>query len=637
MAFSPSSLDFASVAATATASRGVTFAVPASLDSHRIEITGDGFSLAPAPAAAGSQALTVSFQPTQVSSYAGALRAVRVLDGVCVSTCTLAGRGTNPLSIATISQSFGDVLAGASTQRTITVTNAGGADATLSTSGGSFSTPGAYSTVSSGGLSLGVPVAFAPQAVGSQSATLTVTLGSHSVTCALTGTCVALAPPVTAGTAPLSSSVGNSGSSLSGTTATANAAARVEASVGSADANRAFRLEVPHPQTTFNLGYRRGDWIKIDGFGLDTVGDGYLNACGQIGIQAAQDVLVQSTGGNIHSMSTGDNVVNAKGGAYVFGASGVFLATLGDDPVAVNAESLMPEGRGIELAKSQANIATALFNGMDIAVGVGSTGLALADMAATGGWTKLGAWPGILSAFAGFSVSTSGALGALGVQNTIPAPGVTVYGHAGVLLGTPGFGGFYAGAGMVLASAYPMLFGVDPTVLGMKGATVRGLREATLQGKLKASVQSETLVAIDTGVAGSITHKTANFSSEASLKTSLETGASKLEMTPTKIDCQTAGQVTIKVGAQTVVVKLDSVSLKNAVCEVTVSQQGSITMKHTSGTAVTVDASTVLAKDPTGAQLKLANGMAELKNAAGSKLQLGVAGATVNGKIIKLG
>jgi hypothetical protein len=52
---------------------------------------------------------------------------------------------------------------------------------------------------------------------------------------------------------------------------------------------------------------------------------------------------------------------------------------------------------------------------------------------------------------------------------------------------------------------------------------------------------------------------------------------------------------------------------------------------------VSIDATTVLAKDPSGAQLKLGNGMAEMKNAGGDKFQLGMAGATISGKAIKLG
>ncbi|MCA9575539.1 MAG: hypothetical protein KC668_08880, partial [Myxococcales bacterium] len=362
MTFSPPSLDLSAVAVTATKTATVTFEVPSSPDSHRVEITGSGFSLAPATPTVGRQTLSITLTPTAVASYTGALRAVRVSDGVCVATCSLSGSGVAPLTISTTSQAFGNVLFGASSQQTLTVTNSGGSDATLTISSGAFSTPSAYSTVTHGGIATGVPVAFAPTSLGAQSATLTATLGSFSVSCALSGTGIALAPQTTTGTEALSSSVDNSSNQMSGSDAAAIAASRIEASLGSSEANRAFRLEVPHPQTTFNLGYRRSDWIKIDGFGLDTVGDGYLNACGQIGIQADQDVLVQSTSGNIHSMSTGDNVVNAKGGAYLFGNAGVFVASLGDDPVAVNADNLMPEGRGIERAKSQSNIAAAVFN-----------------------------------------------------------------------------------------------------------------------------------------------------------------------------------------------------------------------------------------------------------------------------------
>ena len=53
-------------------------------------------------------------------------------------------------------------------------------------------------------------------------------------------------------------------------------------------------------------------------------------------------------------------------------------------------------------------------------------------------------------------------------------PGVTVYGHAGVLIGTPGFGGFYAAAGLVLGSIFPIMLGMDAEILGMRTAGVTG-------------------------------------------------------------------------------------------------------------------------------------------------------------------
>ena len=118
---------------------------------------------------------------------------------------------------------------------------------------------------------------------------------------------------------------------------------------------RSARLAVPKPDTSISLGSMvPGTPIKVNGFGLDTVAQGYVNACGQLGIQSAQELYVQSTGRSVCSHAGRDQIVAAGNNAYLFGRGGVLVATVDRDPTAVDAETNMPRGTGVDEARADA-------------------------------------------------------------------------------------------------------------------------------------------------------------------------------------------------------------------------------------------------------------------------------------------
>jgi hypothetical protein len=82
---------------------------------------------------------------------------------------------------------------------------------------------------------------------------------------------------------------------------------------------------------------------------------------------------------------------------------------------------------------------------------------------------------------------------------------VTIYGHAGMLLGTPGFASIYGGAGLVIGSTFPSMLGYDVNVLAAHDLALTALvgeanlsgKKAVVMGRDEAKVESPRLITLE--------------------------------------------------------------------------------------------------------------------------------------------
>jgi len=408
------------------------------------------------------------------------------------------------VNIAEASVGFGATPLGTPVTQNVTVHNTSASeDATVTITGddaSSFTFPSAYATIPFGN-SVTFQVTFEPSRAGAHSATLTAaTQNEGSDSAALSGTGV-----------PVEQGEVTSDDDDDDDEDTSTASERIDANDDSSETNRYYKVYVPKPETTLNLGHPHDlRYIKVQGFGIDTVKDGYLNACGKVGIQADKELYIQSVTKSVQSTALGDQVIAAGGSAYLLGQGGVLIATSGADPVG-NDDDLMPTGGdAIDDAKA-VSAATTVFTAFDAVVAgtsIVKAGYEMKKSPDSPSWKDFG---GVVAALGGCVTSSLGFLA--GVSSSMASaapPGVSVYGHTGVLLATPMFGGFYAGAGMVLGSLYPLLLGcVDAEVLGIRNATVTSMKgAATLHGWKNAAVVSEGEVSISANSAAMTASKT---------------------------------------------------------------------------------------------------------------------------------
>jgi hypothetical protein len=379
-------------------------------------------------------------------------------------TGTVTG-GAAPLTVAatvehklevTPSLSFGGVVVGSNKTANLFVTNLTSDDATVAVTGAGYTA--ASTTVPPGITAATVVITFAPTAEGGFPATLTVTAGSRSGTCAVNGAGI-----------------------VAGATTTATDS-NEDGAVDGSEVKTTYKVHVPSDSTKLHLGAAVTPFDNLDGFGLRTSAKGLLHADGSIGINSSTGSLLlqaQADDGAVISVSGGNSVFAAKGSAYLLGDSGVLVTTAIDVATSVGTDGIPDTGE----MSSGSTAAAAVFTALDAVIAGASAVRAIK----TTPWTKWSSKQGQRTqrrSIAAGVVSTGAALAAtgLGIASVASAhddvnpsiPGVTVYGHAGVLMGTPGYGGFYAAAGLVLSSIFPVLMGVDSEILGVRSAAVTG-------------------------------------------------------------------------------------------------------------------------------------------------------------------
>lgn len=227
--------------------------------------------------------------------------------------------------------------------------------------------------------------------------------------------------------------------------------------LGSASGTR-FHIDVPTATTSFVLGTGiDSSNATYNGFGLTTTGTGYLNAETAIGIYS-------------------------KKSTYVAAGSGLFLG------------ATIQNVSGIDGLSGVASRAGLGFGVLDTAIALASGVRGIVNTAI--GW-KGSSW--VSSMFGIIGVLNAGAATGLGLASfaagvdsniSLSTAGITVYGEAGILMGTPAYCSVYALAGLVLGSLYPLMCGMESEVYGLRTAALSGLTEATVQSLLKTTVQA---------------------------------------------------------------------------------------------------------------------------------------------------
>lgn len=394
------------------------------------------------------------------------------------------------------SHGYGTLAPSSSAYGTITVTNRTPIDATLAVTGDGFTLAGA-SSVPAGTGPLAVSVVFTHATPSSYSGSLVATAGSKTATCALDAV-VAMVAPI--------ASVEVSGTDTDG-----------DGTVSASETKTTYKVHVPSSETRMHLGAAVAPFPNLDGFGIGTAGKGLLRATGNIGINSSSGhVLLQAQADDksILTVSGGNSVFAAKGSAYLVGDGGVLVTTALNASTKVGSDGL-PNPDDMTAGSNKAALIFAAFDGF---VAAASAGRALyttpwKEYKSAKGKAQIGV--GLVSAgsalFATFLAGNSVGGGAGGTP-LIPVPGVTVYGHAGVLVGTPGFGGFYAAAGLVLSSVFPVMIGMDAEILGLRStaitglnATVTGWKAATVESGGKVEVTAKDEIAIEVKPSGSAT------------------------------------------------------------------------------------------------------------------------------------
>lgn len=358
------------------------------------------------------------------------------------------------------SYAAGDVAVSASAPVTVLVTNHTDHTARLTATGDFFVDP---SEVSTGVGATAVTVTFSPSATGNRTGTLTAQRNSTIATASLSGV----------GTTPTTDD-------LESVTYTESASGG-----GGTDTKTTYKVHVPSWQTRMHLGAAVDPFPNLDGFGLRTLGKGLLQASGNIGINSSNGDIrlqAQSDSGSVVSVSGGNSIFAAKQSAYLVGDGGVLVTTALNVSTTVGNDGIP----NVESLTAGSNAAAVVFAAFDGFVALASA----VRVIKTTKWTewkttnkkgKVGIGAAAVSAGAALTatfLAGNSVGGGLGGTPIVPVPGVTIYGHAGVLLGTPGFGGFYAAAGLVLSSVFPIMIGMDAEILGLRSAGVTGLQVA---------------------------------------------------------------------------------------------------------------------------------------------------------------
>ncbi|MGE0790277.1 MAG: hypothetical protein AB7S26_31670 [Sandaracinaceae bacterium] len=373
------------------------------------------------------------------------------------------------------------------TPRTVTVmvTNRSDAAATLSISPGAFTVSPSSVAASTGPQT--VTVTFTPTAAGAIAGSLRASAGALSGTSDVTGIGIVDGQDASAGVLGVDS---------------------VETSTSGSTTKTTYKVHVPSFNTKLHMGAAVTPFVNLDGYGLNTDGKGLLKATGNIGIHSTEgNVYLQAkgangNGGELVGVSNTNTVLAAKGSAYLLGDGGVTICTAVDVSPAESNDQL-PDPANMTRGSS---IAAGIFAALDGLI-------ALASLFRVGYNTWKG-WSGSSKTDVGMAVVSGGAaatatvLGGFSVANAAgqswSVPGVTIYGHAGVLIGTAGYGSFYAPAGMVLGSIFPLMLGMDAEVLGLRTANLTG-KHCTIEGFSDAKMNGgEVELAAKTKITASV-------------------------------------------------------------------------------------------------------------------------------------
>ncbi|HEY6459968.1 MAG TPA: hypothetical protein VIY73_07440 [Polyangiaceae bacterium] len=492
-------------------------------------------------AAGASDTVTVTYTSKSTTQGTATLTAG-------TATATITFTPSNPLSLPD-STGFGSVTLGATSYSSIALQNhADSTAATLSAAPAPFSYPALYSTVP-GTASMTVSATYTPTAVGSDSQSITMTLGDWTLTGTLTGTCTAAATT--------DDSEGDD-STETGTDVTDTS-------------NQSYFISVPTETTVFNMGRKRDAFVKIDGFGFSTTGAGFVNVGDDYGLISGKTVSMQAYE-DMNFTAIGDAVLSAKNSAFLFGNAGVNIGTLSAQPTSNTDDDLMPNDDGVLQAKRYMADAMVAFATLDTALAAYqliTMGLQTKEAIESGEakqWGTKSTITHILGLIAGMSataISATNSIGAISAVagtdegDTIAAtiakalPPITMFAEGGLLVGTPAFASYYAAAGMVLGSLYPLLFGFDTAV-----AAVNDLSLTATNGELNASGKETNISAQD---AVEIKCKT-----EIALTSQLDTtGVASIEMKPATIELKAGTPIKLPVMFSSI--EMAKASLKSGV------------------------------------------------------------------------
>jgi hypothetical protein len=199
----PASVNFGSISTGVTNTQTLTISNPgtANLTLSQAVETGSGFSLSGLAmpltiAPGGSYAFSVSFNPASAGTFSGTLTLSNNSPTPSLSV-PLSGSGVAPtltLAVSPASLSFGNVTTGTSASQTVSLTNTGNSNVTLSQdsiSGAGFNVSGlSFPLTLSPGQATSFSVVFAPAATGSITGSVVVSSNASNspTTVSLTGT-----------------------------------------------------------------------------------------------------------------------------------------------------------------------------------------------------------------------------------------------------------------------------------------------------------------------------------------------------------------------------------------------------------------------------------------------------------------
>lgn len=455
------------------------------------QISGSGaaaYTVVASPASA-----IVTFNPSGVGGFPATLTVSDAGSGTTTEVALSGNARVNALTFTPSPLAFGDVIVGAPTNLSLNIENPGPLDATLSIAVGPFTMP---VTSVPANQTANLQVFFTPPSTGPFSATMSA----------------AWAPPAdpTGVTLPAlpSSDVVNGNGVLAVATQTST--------TGVSGTRQRLLVEVPNPPAQMTLGARVLDTNAsnpsaiIDGFGLGTPGHGFLNTHGEasnLWMRAMKSLVLEARASDsatssegIWMVSNGNLAATCAGTASFIGAGGVVIAANkgpapGEDGNPTDTDSSINDPPATGKAEDRQGIASKAslaFGSIDaiIAFSFGVRGLynlikgAREDSKLP--FTSLAATVGLAGAaggFAGFSVGVSGLAGKLS--------GVTIYGEAGVVIGSGGFTGIHSISSLVLTSVFPLMFGVDAEIFAVDALTMTGMRHVTLASHKDVAIQSD--------------------------------------------------------------------------------------------------------------------------------------------------
>jgi hypothetical protein len=558
------------------------------LKSNTATFTVDNTSGASAVAVAITGSDRVSVTPLQVA--AGASTTVTVTYYLTTTAATtLSFTPQTPLAIAA-SVDFGTITPGSSAINGLSIQNrSDDTPGTLTAASAPFSYPSTWTTVPSNALAT-ISATYSPTAVNSDSQQLTLSVGSWTATCTLTGVC-------SDSTDDTSDDDDDEDSGASDTVDTSN---------------QSYFISVPTESTMFNLGRQRSATIKIDGFGVSTTGSGYVNVGDDFGLISAATVSMQAAE-DMNLTATGDAVFSAAGSAFLFGNAGVNIGTLSAKPTSNTDGDLMPNDDGVQQAKRYMADAMVAFATLDTALAAYQLlnfGLQTKEAVESGEAKQWGTKStithilGLIAGMAATAVSATNSIGAISavagtdggdkLAATIAKglPPITMFAEGGLLVGTPAFASYYAAAGMVLGSLYPLLFGFDTAVSAVNDlaltATTGELnasgKETIISGQDSIEIKCKTEIGItsqfDTSGVGTIELKPA----------SVEIKAGKPIVTPVELSSLEMATASWKAGVESVAAMGSSeIAMTPSSVEVTVEGAAGETKIEQKPTEITIN------------------------------------------------